>query len=1065
GNTGSLVKTHASFAGWNTETDGSGTSYAAEDTFAMGTSAVTLYAQWTSDTTYNITYHGNGSTGGSVPVDGSAYYDGDSVTVLGNTGSLVKTHASFAGWNTATDGSGTSYAAEDTFTMGTSAVTLYAQWTSDTTYNITYNGNGSTAGSVPVDGSTYYNGATVTVLGNTGSLVKTHASFAGWNTETDGSGTSYAAEDTFAMGTSAVTLYAQWTSDTTYGVTYHGNGSTGGSVPVDGSAYYNGDSVTVLGNTGSLVKTHASFAGWNTETDGSGTSYAAEDTFAMGTSAVTLYAQWTSDATYGVTYHANGATAGSVPVDGSTYYNGATVTVLGNTGSLVKTHASFAGWNTATDGSGTSYAAEDTFAMGTSAVTLYAQWTSDTTYGVTYHGNGSTGGSVPVDGSAYYNGDSVTVLGNTGSLVKTHASFAGWNTATDGSGTSYAAEDTFTMGTSDVTLYAQWTSDATDPVTPPHAAASTLTPIAGDNNQIIITVIDTLGGTDTSFTGNKTVTVIGYQKATDGSYGSFGGTTLEADGSTDSTVSFVNGVGTVNLQLNKAASQTIRFSIVGVDTLVTNSLVITPLPLTAARIEVTRDIIAPTVNSGQFAQQPMVTIKDIYGNICTNDNTTVIIVSKRDTGLWTLSGTTSETASAGVVTFTGLRAINDAGVIDAQLAFHSGQLTEAISLKVNLPAPVPSFNGNAGNADNKKNNEVIIKNQQQDNSAPATKLNDITENLKNTVFTKEELKKIATGETANVILKITDISDSVNADDKKLIEKKLTKDTSVLYIDLSLYKQIGNGTETKITETTDRISISVEIPEEIRSTHGEKDRIYQVIRIHEGTATTLEGTYDSITHLFTFQTDRFSTYVLTYKDADVDGSENIVTVVNDFYHLRLSATAAKTSQKLNYKKVSGADGYIIYGAPCGRDNKLVKLADVSGKITSYKNKNLNKATYYKYRVKAYKVINGKKVIIAISKVIHSSTTSKAYDNPAKVTVDTSVIKLAVGKSKIVTGQVVLSKGKKMKKHTVEIRYESSNKAIARVSRNGNIKAISKGTCYIYAYAQNGVYKKIKVKIK
>ncbi|MFA9466307.1 MAG: hypothetical protein ACERKN_18725, partial [Velocimicrobium sp.] len=53
--------------------------------------------------------------------------------------------------------------------------------------------------------------------------------------------------------------------------------------------------------------------------------------------------------TYGVTYHANGATAGSVPVDGSTYYNGATVTVLGNTGSLVKTHASFAGWNTATD--------------------------------------------------------------------------------------------------------------------------------------------------------------------------------------------------------------------------------------------------------------------------------------------------------------------------------------------------------------------------------------------------------------------------------------------------------------------------------------------------------------------------------------------------------------------------------------------------------------------------------------------------------------------------------------------------------------------------------------------
>lgn len=27
------------------------------------------------------------------------------------------------------------------------------------------------------------------------------------------------------------------------------------------------------------------------------------------------------------------------------------------------------------------------------------------------------------------------------------------------------------------------------------------------------------------------------------------------------------------------------------------------------------------------------------------------------------------------------------------------------------------------------------------------------------------------------------------------------------------------------------------------------------------------------------------------------------------------------------------------------------------------------------------------------------------------------------------------------------------------------KKLKKGTCYIYAYAQNGVYKKIKVKVK
>lgn len=78
------------------------------------------------------------------------------------------------------------------------------------------------------------------------------------------------------------------------------------------------------------------------------------------------------------------------------------------------------------------------------------------TYTVTYNGNGSTGGNVPTDGDEYEQGDTVTVSGNTGNLAKTGYTFGGWNTAADGSGTYYAAGDTFTMGDGDVTLYAQW---------------------------------------------------------------------------------------------------------------------------------------------------------------------------------------------------------------------------------------------------------------------------------------------------------------------------------------------------------------------------------------------------------------------------------------------------------------------------------------------------------------------------------------------------------------------------------------------------------------------------------
>jgi hypothetical protein len=50
----------------------------------------------------------------------------------------------------------------------------------------------------------------------------------------------------------------------------------------------------------------------------------------------------------------------------------------------------------------------------------------------------------------------VTTLANTGGLVQNGAVFNGWNTAANGSGTSYpAGSGTFTI-TGDTTLYAEW---------------------------------------------------------------------------------------------------------------------------------------------------------------------------------------------------------------------------------------------------------------------------------------------------------------------------------------------------------------------------------------------------------------------------------------------------------------------------------------------------------------------------------------------------------------------------------------------------------------------------------
>jgi uncharacterized repeat protein (TIGR02543 family) len=242
----------------------------------------------------------------------------------------------------------------------------------------------------------------------------------------------------------------------TYGITYDGNGNTGGSVPIDSNRYEAHVLVTVLDNTNNLSRSGFSFASWDTESDGSGSALTAGDQLTMGQSDMVLYAQWRANPGYRVIYDGNGADSGSVPVDANAYGDGQYVTVLGNPDLLHRNGYIFAGWNTQTDGNGSNYVQGNQFVMGASDHTLYAKWTTNPTYTVTYDGNFSTGGTVPVDAVNYEEGLTVTVLGNSGDLVYSGCSFTGWNTAADGSGSSYVQGGQFTMGVSDVTLYAQW---------------------------------------------------------------------------------------------------------------------------------------------------------------------------------------------------------------------------------------------------------------------------------------------------------------------------------------------------------------------------------------------------------------------------------------------------------------------------------------------------------------------------------------------------------------------------------------------------------------------------------
>ena len=184
----------------------------------------------------------------------------------------------------------------------------------------------------------------------------------------------------------------------------------------------------------------------------------------------------------------------------------------------------------------------------------------------------------------------------------------------------------------------------------------------------------------------------------------------------------------------------------------------------------------------------------------------------------------------------------------------------------------------------------------------------------------------------------------------------------------------------------------------------------------------------------------------------------------------LQARATKVSNKsvtLTWKAVKGAKKYIVYGNKCGKKNKYKKLLTTTKKSTVFKKVNgfrVAKGTYYKFSVSAIGA-NGK--VISVSKTIHVATTGGKWTNDRKVTTTAKKNRVVLKKGKIFNLKakaIPASKKKKVDRHR-KVAYESSNKKIATVSSKGVIKAKKKGTCYVFAYAQNGLFSKIKVTVK
>lgn len=206
-----------------------------------------------------------------------------------------------------------------------------------------------------------------------------------------------------------------------------------------------------------------------------------------------------------------------------------------------------------------------------------------------------------------------------------------------------------------------------------------------------------------------------------------------------------------------------------------------------------------------------------------------------------------------------------------------------------------------------------------------------------------------------------------------------------------------------------------------------------------------------------FETEHFSEYVIVYDDELLNA-----TPVDQSPLLASVTKVGKTSLRLKWNHVEGADRYIIYAAKCNtahKSYKLKKVATVSSTKNTYVLKKLKAGTKYKIVVKA--VGDGTK--LKQSMTLHVVTKGGKYTNTEKLTVSPAQLVLKAGKTR--KQKVSYRTDRYAVNHERIVRYASSNSEIAAVTAKGKIKAKRTGTCKVYALLCSGEYVVITVTVK
>lgn len=313
-----------------------------------------------------------------------------------------------------------------------------------------------------------YNGYTIENPFEEIAVAETHKIylFSGWQDENGNiisAGEQYTDD---AVGvTGASKFLATWKEETRFNVTYEINYPAdagleqGNFTEVVTDEKYKTLTWAKVAAKGYTKPENYKLTGWNTQPDGSGTAYGVNKKLEGLTEDITLYGVWAQAMKF--TYYSNYPGAMEQKDTVKTWDAGTTQkidSISSLSGFDVPEGYVFSGkWNTAADGTGTSYDADSTITV-TENLNLYAQWTKLAETVISYASNDKDGrvSTRIVYGDASKGIDVDTIYLTTDDFANI-AGFLSWNTKADGSGEGYVAGAKITV-TGDITLYAQWES-------------------------------------------------------------------------------------------------------------------------------------------------------------------------------------------------------------------------------------------------------------------------------------------------------------------------------------------------------------------------------------------------------------------------------------------------------------------------------------------------------------------------------------------------------------------------------------------------------------------------------